>query len=199
MTSCDRARHALRVGSLALALAGMSRAESGAAGAVHPETCNATDRRTDALRLQLRAQGEALDRCERISQDRERTEAATRREISARLQELETLRLRVEERLARLEAATDARVARLADLYGRMPPERAAAVIDALDPDLAARIVSRMRPVRAAGVLAALPGAHAAELSRRIVRPRETTAAAKPLAETDSARRRMGSGAASAP
>jgi flagellar motility protein MotE (MotC chaperone) len=123
--------------------------------------------------------------------------AATRQVIASQLAELETLRLQVEERLAQLESATDVRVARLAELHGRMPAERAAAVIEALDLDLAARILSQMRPSRAARLLAALPEAHAAELSRRLVRPRPAAAAATPVAGSGPAA--IGTGASSAP
>jgi flagellar motility protein MotE (MotC chaperone) len=150
-----------------------------------------------ALLAQIRAQGLALDRRERLVQEREQTDAAARKEASLRLQELETLRLGVEERLVQLEAATEERVERLADLYGRMPPERAAALIDALEPDLSARILAGMRRPRAAAVLAALPGARAADLSRRIVRPLATMDGAPPLASAG--KRRMSSGAASVP
>jgi len=118
-------------------------------------------------------------------------------QIRAQGQELEALRLGVEKRLARLDAATEERVARLADLYGRMPPERAAVLIDALEPDLSAKILESMRRPRAAAVLAELSGARAADLSRRIVRPHAATEGSPPL--PSAAEKRIGSGAASIP
>ena len=146
---------------------------------------------------QIRAQGQVLERRERLVREREQTDAAAQKETSLRLQELEALRLGVEERLARLDAATEERVTRLADLYGRMPPERAAVLIDALEPDLSAQILESMRRPRAAAVLAELPGARAADLSRRIVRPHAAMDASPPLASA--VKRRTSSGAASVP
>lgn len=154
------------------------------------------ERDAAALLGQLRAEGEALARRERLVREREQTGKAAQHETERRLAELESLRVAIDERLARLAAATDERVARLADLYGRMPADRAAVILATLDPDLAARIVGRMRRSRAGAVLAALPPARAAELSRRIVRP-GGEALAPPLASA--APGRPGSGAASVP
>jgi len=190
----ERRRGRLLALSLLLALAAWP------AAAGEPSTgssCARAESDAGALLAQIRAQGQVLERRERLVHEREQTDAAAQKETSLRLQELEALRLGVEERLARLDAATEERVARLADLYGRMPPERAAVLIDALEPDLSAQILESMRRPRAAAVLAALPGARAADLSRRIVRPHAAMNASPPLASA--AKRRMGSGAASVP
>ena len=190
----ERRRGKLLTLSLLLALP----AWPAAAGEPSPaSSCAVAESDAGALLAQIRAQGQVLERRERLVHEREQTDAAAQKETSLRLQELEALRLGVEERLARLDAATEERVARLADLYGRMPPERAAALIDALEPDLSVKILESMRRPRAAAVLAELPDARAADLSRRILRPHAETDGSPPL--TSAAKRRMGSGAASVP
>ncbi len=190
----ERRRGRLLALSLLLALP----AWPAAAGEPSPSSsCAHAESDAGALLAQIRAQGQVLERRERLVREREQTDAAAQKQTSLRLQELEALRLGVEERLARLDAATEERVARLADLYGRMPPERAAVLIDALEPDLSARILESMRRPRAAAVLAELPDTRAADLSRRILRPHAATAVSPPLA--NAAKKRMGSGAASIP
>ncbi len=149
----------------------------------------------DELLAKIRAEAETLDRRERLLREHESTSAAARQELSLRMQELEGLRLDVEKEVARLDAVSDERVGRIADVYGRMPADRAAAVIGALEPELAARIVARMRRSRAAAVLAELPRAQAVDLSRRIVRPGRGEAGIPSLAE----REKRVPGAASVP
>lgn len=166
MAWCDRVRGSARAVALAAAVA--LPAAAGAEVDADPArpACEA-----DSLLSQIRTQGEALDRRERLLREREATHEAAEREMSLRLQELEELRRRVEEEIARVESDTDDRVGRIADLYGRMPADRAAHVLGALEPELAAQILSRMRRSRAAAVLAELPRAQAVDLSRRMVRP----------------------------
>ncbi len=188
----------LRSGLLVVLLLGPPSAGAEVASEPLPGgSCTQALRDAEALVAQVRSERDALARRERIVKEMEQTGAAARRETDLRLQELERLRAGLDQRLARLEAAADERVALLSDLYGRMQPERAAAVIDALDPELAAKILGRMRRTRAAAVLGALSGPHAAEISRRLLWPHDAGGAAQPLAS--SAAKRRGSGAASVP
>ena len=148
------------------------------------DECAREERTTNELLARLRAHEHELDESARLLAERERSADAVEQETQKRLRELEVLRRALDERIASLDARTDERLAKLADIYGRMPPERAASVVDALDPELAARILARMRPARSAAVLAALPGARAADLSRRLLRPvTGSTRASTPLAQ----------------
>lgn len=171
-----------------------------ASGRAHAEPACAPDRSASEAALELlRARNDALDRKEQRLQERERTQVAAGREAERRLQELEALRGAVDARLARLETATDERTKDLADLYGRMLPERAAAVLQALDPDLAARILARVRRPRAAEILNALPDARAADLSRRLLRPGHAPVPPAPIAQVEAVPAPAGSSAASVP
>jgi flagellar motility protein MotE (MotC chaperone) len=128
--------------------------------------------------------------------ERERSAGSVEQETQKRLKELEALRTALDERIASLDARSDERVGKLADIYGRMPPERAAAVVEALDPELAARILASMRPARSAAILAALPDARAADLSRRLLRPLTSAPhASMPVAQAAPTKVRTGTAA----
>lgn len=169
---------------------------TGAPATTQSESCERAERDAASLLAQIRGESEALARRERLLRERAQTAAAAERETARRLEELEALRVAVDERLSRFDAVRDERLGRLAELYGRMPPDRAAAVVGALEPDLAARILVRMRRSRAAALLAALPGARGAELTRRMLSP-TSGAQAPPLARA--AATRSGLGAAPVP
>jgi len=98
-------------------------------------------------------------------------ESAAAREAARLLDELRLLREEVEARLDDLARARDARADALARLYGRMPPDRAAALLRELPPVQAVRVLLAMQAGRAAEVLAELPPAEGAALSRRLAAP----------------------------
>jgi flagellar motility protein MotE (MotC chaperone) len=182
MRSSERRCRVAAALALALATAG-ARAEDARPAASGTVPCASAGLEPEGFLATIRVERAALERREHDVRARERGLAETRQETERRIAELDALRVQVEDRIARLESATDERVAQLADLYGRMPTERAASVLASLDPDLAARIVGRMRRARGAAVLAALPGPRAAELSRRLLKPPAVTTAQNPLAQ----------------
>jgi flagellar motility protein MotE (MotC chaperone) len=158
--------------------------------------CAREERAANELLTRLRERERELGESARLLAERERSADAVEQETRKRLSELETLRAALDERIAILDARADERMGKLADVYGRMPPERGAAVLDALDPDLAARILARMRPARSAALLAALPSARAAELSRRLLRPQTgAPRGSEPVAQAAPARVKTGTAA----
>ncbi len=65
------------------------------------------------------------------------------------------------------EAAKRARLAELTELTSKMPPERAAPYLSALELETAAQIVRGMKSRQAAAVMAELPASKAAEIGRK--------------------------------
>jgi flagellar motility protein MotE (MotC chaperone) len=156
-----------------------TRARGAGAGDDAAEGIARAERAAEALLERLREREAQLDARERRLEERSRTEAVALAHAEARMAALDSLRIAVDERLARLEQANEAWLGRLATIYGRMPAERAAAVLAELDPELAAAILGRMRASRSASVLSALPARRAAELSRRLAHaPRASEPAA---------------------
>ncbi len=158
--------------------------------------CGREERAANELLTRLRERERELDESARRLTERERSADAVEQETGKRLSELEALRAALDERIASLDARADEHMGKLADVYGRMPPERGAAVLDALDPDLAARSLARRRPARSAALLAALTSARAAELSRRLLRPQTgAPRGSEPVAQAAPARVKTGTAA----
>jgi len=113
----------------------------------------------------------ALDQRERELAERERSLADLSAETGRALDALETLRGTVEQRLATLAALRGDGVARLARMYAAMPPARAAAAREKLEPEVAAAVVGRMRDKRSAAVLASMAPESALRAARATALP----------------------------
>lgn len=126
---------------------------------------------TQRLLLEIDRRARELDDRESMLVQRERALAELEAELAARLAEWDRLRVGIERRIDELKEGMGDRVAALSKTYGSMPPERAADLVRALEPDLATAVVTRMKSKQAAKVLAALPRDRAKDLSQRMVTP----------------------------
>lgn len=121
---------------------------------------------------ELRAKQSELERRERELDDRERHAGELEAKAEARLAEAAALVGQLEQRIADFEAAQgDKAMARVARIYGSMPPRAAAALIDRLELELATRIVAKMKPDQSSELLPLLAPERALALSRRVARP----------------------------
>jgi flagellar export protein FliJ len=124
------------------------------------------------LLSELRAKRSELERREHELDDRERHVAELEAAAEARLAEATALVGQVEQRIADFEAAQgDKAIARVARIYGEMPPRAAAGLVDRLDLELATRIVAKMKPDQSSELLPLLSPERALALSRRVARP----------------------------
>ncbi|CAG0990949.1 hypothetical protein MYXO_02395 [Myxococcaceae bacterium] len=166
----ERRRPALA--ALACALFAGEAIAAGAAASTSPEGHARGERAALELVERLRER-------ERVVAERESSGAQALAEVESRMAELEALRVAIDARLDRLDALEAEWMERLVEIYARMPAERAAAVIDGLDPELAAALLGRIRAPKAAEILAALPVERAVRLSEAIARAPQFPAAAR--------------------
>lgn len=164
----------IRIALIAIALAGV--ASLGAARAAEPENSGSDEVRqyapqTQRLLLEIDRRARELEQREAMLEQRERALAELEGELASRLAEWDALRAGIEKRIDELKEGMGDRVTALSKTYGSMPPERAADLVRALEPDLATAVVTRMKSKQAAKVLAALPRDRATDLSQRMVTP----------------------------
>jgi flagellar export protein FliJ len=141
-----------------------------------PSPISAVDEQRDPglapILAELRAKQTELERRERELGDRERHAGELEAKAEARLAEAAALVGQLEQRIADFEAAQgDKSMARVARIYGSMPPRAAAALIDRLELELATRIVAKMKPDQSSELLPLLAPERALALSRRVARP----------------------------
>jgi flagellar motility protein MotE (MotC chaperone) len=122
---------------------------------------------------ELRERQASLERRERELAERERAIVELEARVDDRLAELAEIQRTVEARIQAWEGQDGDRIKRLARVYGEMPPERAAPLLENLSLDLATSIVSRMKAKDSAKVLAVMDADQALYLSRRVARPLE--------------------------
>lgn len=103
---------------------------------------------------------------------REAALAEAEAQLSKRADELDGLRQRVEEQLAKLAQGDDARIVQLVKVYETMKPKQAAEVFDRLDLELLTHVASRMREVKMAAVLAAMDPEKARRVTVELARRR---------------------------
>ena len=121
---------------------------------------------------EVRAREAALDARERELRDREQRLGELEAGVGARLSELEALAAQVENRIAGWEyAQQDKALARLARIYGTMPPRTAASLLEQLELDLATRIVAKMKHKQSAALLPLLSQPRALAMSRNVAHP----------------------------
>jgi len=125
----------------------------------------------ERLLVELRERDATLARRERDLAERERSIVALESRVEARLDELRDIQAIIEARIEDWEGQDGARIRRLARVYGEMPPERAAPLLESLALDLATSIVSSMKAKDSAKVLAVMNPEQALHLSRRAARP----------------------------
>jgi flagellar export protein FliJ len=164
----ERASQRRRGGVLALLLA------CGLAALPTPLAAADAARETGLAPLlsELRAKQSELARKERELADRERHAGELEAAAEARLAEATALATQLEQRMADFEAAQgDKSMARVARIYGAMPPRAAASLLEQLDLELATRIVGKMKPDQSSELLPLLSPERALALSRRVARP----------------------------
>ena len=115
---------------------------------------------------------------ERLGQEKKSLEKF-KEDIDAKLETLGALKQQISDDLARLEqrktdqelerqAAFDAKMNKLVKVYSGMKPQKAAAIVDKMDIEVAKQIFSRMRETSAAQILAFVDSEKAAKISERI-------------------------------
>jgi flagellar motility protein MotE (MotC chaperone) len=114
---------------------------------------------------------EELDRRERELAERERSLDELASETTRVFDELDALRAAVEGRIAAFEALRGDGVAKLAKVYAAMPPARAAALLDRVDPEVATAVIARMKDKKSAAVLASMAPERALRVTRATVLP----------------------------
>ncbi len=116
---------------------------------------------------------------ERLAEEKKRLEKF-KQEIDEKLEALGALQQQIRDDLATLdqrktdqelerEAALDARMNTLVKVYSGMKPQKAAAIVDKMDIEVAKQIFSRMRETSSAQILAFVDSEKAAKISERIV------------------------------
>ncbi|MEB2344398.1 MAG: hypothetical protein OZ948_06650 [Deltaproteobacteria bacterium] len=123
------------------------------------------------LLRQVQTRLEELDRRERELAERERSLGELSTEATRTIDTLAALRGTVDQRIATLEALRGDGVGRLAKVYATMPPARAAALLERLEPEVATALVGRMKGKRSAAVLASMAPESALRISRATVLP----------------------------
>ena len=125
---------------------------------------------TSKLLAELRTRNDELEARERDLGERERSLGELAAEAKSMLAELDGRRNQVEQRITALEKLQGDGVARLAKVYGAMPPARAAELLERLDLEVASVVLSRMKPKTSASVMAAMNPEQALRLSERATR-----------------------------
>jgi len=112
----------------------------------------------------------ALELAEREKALKEQEErlAALRKEVEEKIAKYEKLLGEAEGRKKRIEEEEEAKVDHLVKIFEGMPPEGAAARLEALDEKMASFILGRMKGRKASNVLAAMEPERAAALVRRM-------------------------------
>lgn len=114
----------------------------------------------------------------RLEQEKQRLEKF-KEEIDSKLEALGALKQQIQDDLATLEqrktdqelerqAAFDAKMTTLVKVYSGMKPQKAAAIVDKMDIEVAEQIFSRMRETSSAQILAFVDSEKAAKISERI-------------------------------
>ncbi len=120
----------------------------------------------------IRARQLHLERREREVADRSERIDELERLVELRLDEVAGIANAVEERIAGWEDANEAKsISKLAKIYGKMDPQKAASLLEDLDLDLATRIVAKMKPKESAALLPLLSGRRAVSMSRNVAHP----------------------------
>ncbi len=127
--------------------------------------------RVDRLIGELRSRMRQLDRREREVAAREAAVAEAEGEARRMLEEVGLLRVAFEKRVEELATVTGSQVGKLAKVYGAMPPDRSAPLLEALDLDLSTRILTKMKHKQSAQVLSRMSDDAALRISRSAARP----------------------------
>lgn len=127
-----------------------------------------------ALLERIRTRSRELDRREGELATRERSVAALEEKAEARLVQLETLQTTLDQRLAQFVRDHGDRLEQLAKVYGRMPPKKAAPLVENLGRALAVNVVTRMKEKQIAALLGEMSPQFAVQLSRLVARPLAT-------------------------
>jgi flagellar motility protein MotE (MotC chaperone) len=132
-----------------------------------PPALDTAPQPSSKLLAELRKRNDELEVRERDLGERERSLGELAAEAKSMLAELDGRRGQVEGRIAVLEKLQGDGVARLAKVYGAMPPPRAAELLSRLDLEVASVLLSRMKPKVSASVMAAMDPEQALRVSER--------------------------------
>jgi flagellar motility protein MotE (MotC chaperone) len=136
-----------------------------------PSDATAGEPAVGALLAEIRTRQAELERREDELADRERRVDEAQAALDAQAAELERLAADVERRIAAWQEEHGDTIRRLARIYAAMPPDRAAALLERLDVELATQVVSRMKDKQSAAVLGHVSRERAVAMSRRVAQP----------------------------
>ncbi len=125
----------------------------------------------DRLLIEVHKRQKELVEAEREVARREAAVLELEAMIEERIAALEADRAAIEERIAAWEVQDGDRIKKLAKVYSKMPPARAARLLSDLELDLAVSVLSGMKQKESAKVLAVIDPKRALVLSRRLARP----------------------------
>ncbi len=140
----------------------------------------ATRRESEATALQeladrLMTRERTLDRRDASIEEREADVRQATTDLEARIKTLEGLRSEIDSRLVELSAVEEERLTGLVKMVEGNKPRDIKAWIEALDEDIAVKLLERMTPTKAGKLLAALKPELAARLTARLALPVEET------------------------
>jgi flagellar motility protein MotE (MotC chaperone) len=124
------------------------------------------------LLSEIRTRMTELDRREAELSERQNAIDELERAVEVRIRELNELSERVENQLSGWEEAQGAKsISRLAKIYGAMPAQDAADLIESLELDLATNVFAKMKPKKSAALLPLLSEERALLITRYVSHP----------------------------
>ena len=102
--------------------------------------------------------------------EREKALKQLEAEVDKKIDRLRSIREALEKLLAQKSAEEERRLAELAKVYQKMPPDKAAQILADLDQELTVQLLERMKVKVAARILAAMDQKMAARLTTRLSR-----------------------------
>lgn len=138
-----------------------------------PDLLNAAglSRGVDGIIAAIRKREVGLIEREQEVAERERAVSELEAIIDQRAEELDRIRVQIEERIASWAVQGPDRAQQLANVYASMPAVRAADLLGKLELDLAVSVVQSMKKKQSAGVLAVMRPDRALQISRRMLQP----------------------------
>lgn len=123
-----------------------------------------TDTQTSILK-ELTARREELDQRENRLNQREALLKVTEKQIEEKTQELQAIRLNIEQLLDKQSDEEEARLQSLVKIYSGMKPKEAAEIFNELDMDILIQVVGRMSERKSAPILAGMDTKRAQNLT----------------------------------
>ncbi len=121
--------------------------------------------RTDEILNELSNRRKELDAREQTLNQREALLQATEQQINQKIDEMNTLRLGLENLLGKQKEEEDSRINSLVKIYEGMKPKEAARIFDSLDMNILLSVIGRMSERKSAPIIAAMDPMKAKDLT----------------------------------